>query len=98
MRRREENEPNMNDRITDKFGRIFDDLDELKQRVAKIETRDEIEHEQLASISEKVDRIAASLHEILGKEAVRSSVYGVIGAIVSGIVVWIVTLARGGAQ
>ena len=88
----------MNDRITDKFGRIFCDLDELKQRVAKIETRDEIEHEQLASIAEKVDRIAASLHEILGKEAVRSSVYGVIGAIVSGIVVWIVTLAKGGAQ
>ena len=88
----------MNDRITDKFGRIFCDLDELKQRVAKIETRDEIEHEQLASIADKVDSIAASLHEILGKEAVRSSVYGVIGAIVSGIVVWIVTLARGGTQ
>ena len=86
------------ERITDKFGRIFGDLDELKQRVAKIEVRDELEREQLASISEKVDRIAASLHEILGKEAVRSSVYGVIGAIVSGIVVWIVKLARGGAQ
>ena len=98
MRRREENEPNMNDRITDKFGRIFSALDELKQRVAKIETRDELEREQLASIAEKVDHIAASLHEILGKEAVRSSVYGVIGAIVSGIVVWIVTLAKGGAQ
>ena len=89
---------NINERITDKFGRIFSDLDELKQRVAKIEVRDELEREQLASISEKVDRIAASLHEILGKEAVRSSVYGVIGAIVSGIVVWIVKLARGGAQ
>ena len=86
------------ERISDKFGRIFGDLDELKQRVAKIEVRDELEREQLASISEKVDRIAASLHEILGKEAVRSSVYGVIGAIVSGIVVWIVTLARGGKQ
>ena len=86
------------ERITDKFGRIFCDLDELKQRVAKIEVRDELEREELASISEKVDRIAASLHEILGKEAVRSSVYGVIGAIVSGIVVWIVTLARGGTQ
>ena len=86
------------ERISDKFGRIFGDLDEIKQRVAKIEVRDELEREQLASISEKVDRIAASLHEILGKEAVRSSVYGVIGAIVSGIVVWIVTLARGGAQ
>ena len=86
------------ERISEKFGRIFGDLDELKQRVAKIETRDELEREQLASISEKVDRIAASLHEILGKEAVRSSVYGVIGAIVSGIVVWIVTLARGGTQ
>ena len=86
------------ERISDKFGRIFGDLDELKQRVAKIEVRDELEREQLASISEKVDRIAASLHEILGKEAVRSSVYGVIGAIVSGIVVWIVKLARGGAQ
>ena len=86
------------ERISDKFGRIFVDLDELKQRVAKIEVRDELEREQLASISEKVDRIAASLHEILGKEAVRSSVYGVIGAIVSGIVVWIVTLARGGTQ
>ena len=89
---------NINERITDKFGRIFSDLDELKQRVAKIETRDEFEREQLASIAEKVDSIAASLHEILGKEAVRSSVYGVIGAIVSGIVVWIVTLARGGTQ
>ena len=89
---------NINERITDKFGRIFSDLDELKQRVAKIEVRDELEREQLESISEKVDRIAASLHEILGKEAVRSSVYGVIGAIVSGIVVWIVTLARGGTQ
>ena len=86
------------ERISDKFGRIFGDLDELKQRVAKIEVRDELEREQLASISEKVDRIASSLHEILGKEAVRSSVYGVIGAIVSGIVVWIVTLARGGTQ
>lgn len=86
------------ERISEKFGRIFGDLDELKQRVAKIEVRDELEREQLASISEKVDRIAASLHEILGKEAVRSSVYGVIGAIVSGIVVWIVTLARGGTQ
>ena len=86
------------ERISDKFGRIFGDLDELKQRVAKIEVRDELEREQLASISETVDRIAASLHEILGKEAVRSSVYGVIGAIVSGIVVWIVTLARGGTQ
>ena len=86
------------ERISDKFGRIFCDLDELKQRVAKIEVRDELEREQLASISEKVDRIAASLHEILGKEAVRSSVYGVIGAIVSGIVVWIVTLARGGTK
>ena len=86
------------ERISDKFGRIFCDLDELKQRVAKIEVRDDLEREQLASISEKVDRIAASLHEIPGKEAVRSSVYGVIGAIVSGIVVWIVTLARGGTQ
>ena len=86
------------ERISDKFGRIFCDLDELKQRVSKIEVRDDLEREQLASISEKVDRIAASIHEILGKEAVRSSVYGVIGAIVSGIVVWIVTLARGGTQ
>ena len=89
---------NINERIADKFGRIFGDLDELKQRVAKIEARDEVEHEQLKSIADKVDSIAASLHEILGKEAVRSSVYGVIGAIVSGIVVWIVTLARGGTQ
>ena len=86
------------ERISDKFGRIFCDLDELKQRVAKIEVRDELEREQLASISETADRIAASLPDTLGKEAVRSSVYGVIGAIVSGIVVWIVTLARGGTQ
>ena len=86
------------ERVSDKFGRIFCDLDELKQRVAKIEARDELERVQLASIYEKLDSISSSLHEILGKEAVRSSVYGVIGAIVSGIVVWIVTLARGGTQ
>lgn len=86
------------ERISEKFGRIFGDLADIQQRVTRIEARDELEREQLASISEKVDRIAAALHEILGKEAVRSSVYGVIGAIVSGIVVWIVTLAKGGAQ
>ena len=86
------------ERVSDKFGRIFGDLDELKQRVAKIEARDDLERVQLSSIAEKVDSIAASLHEILGKEAVRSSVYGVIGAIVSGIVVWIVKLAKGGTQ
>ena len=34
---------NINERITDKFSRIFSDLDELKQRVAKIEVRDETE-------------------------------------------------------
>lgn len=86
--------PNTNERISEKFSRLFGDLDELKQRVAKIEARDELEREQLNSIAEKVDRIAASLHEILGKEAVRSSVYGVIGAIVSGVVVWIISLIR----
>ena len=31
------------ERVSDKFGRIFGDLDELKQRVAKIEVRDETE-------------------------------------------------------
>lgn len=86
------------ERISEKFGRIFGDLDELKQRVAKIEVRDELEREQLTSIAKKVDRISASLHEILGRETVRSAVCGVIGAIVSGVVVWIVTLAKGGAQ
>ena len=77
-----------------KYARIFAELADLKERVVKIEVHEENEKVQLQVVSEKLDQVTCALHEVIGRESVRASIYGVIGSIVSGIVVWIVTLIR----
>lgn len=77
-----------------KYARIFAGLADLKERVVKIEVHEENEKVQLQVVSEKLDQVTCTLHEVIGRESVRASIYGVIGSIVSGIVVWIVTLIR----
>lgn len=77
-----------------KYARIFAELADLKERVVKIEVHEENEKVQLQVVSEKLDQVTCTLHEVIGRESVRASIYGVIGSIVSGIVVWIVTLIR----
>lgn len=77
-----------------KYTRIFAELADLKERVVKIEVHEENEKVQLQVVSEKLDQVTCTLHEVIGRESVRASIYGVIGSIVSGIVVWIVTLIR----
>ena len=77
-----------------KYARIFAELADLKERVVKIEVHEENEKVQLQVVSEKLDQVTCTLHEVIGRESVRASIYGVIGSIVSGLVVWIVTLIR----
>lgn len=80
---------------TDKFTRVFEQIDELKIEVAELRTKNEVEEKSLEKIEKKIDLISATLNQIVGRESVRAGIYGVIGSIVSGLVVWIVTLIRG---
>ena len=78
-----------------KFSRVFQELADLKERVVKIEVHEEHEKAQLEEVSKKLDTVTCTLHEIVGRESVRAGIYGVIGSIVSDVVVWIVTLLKG---
>ena len=78
-----------------KYARIFAELAELKERVVKIEVHEENEKLQLVEVSKKLDQVTCTLHEVVGRESVRASIYGVIGSIVSGVIVWLVTLLKG---
>lgn len=78
-----------------KFERVFEQIDELKVEVAELKTRNEISEKTLEKIGAKIDGISATLNQIVGRESVRAGIYGVIGSIVSGIVVWLVSLFRG---
>lgn len=79
-----------------KFERVFADLAELREDVVAIKAHEEDEQRRLAEMAKKLDGVVCALHEIIGKESVCSGIYGVIGAIVSGVVVWLITLIKGG--
>ena len=79
-----------------KFVRVFETLDEIKTSLTRLETRDETRKEEIDDIKAKVEAIQKTLYQIVGKESVRSSIYGVIGAIVASIVTWIIKTASGG--
>ena len=75
-----------------KFLRVFETLDEIKTSLTRLETRDETRKEEIDEIKGKVEAIQKTLYQIVGKESVRSSIYGVVGAIVASVVTWIITL------
>ena len=78
-----------------KFARVFEDIDEIKQSLVKMETRDELQKEEIDDLKKKIESIQATLYQIVGKESVRSSIYGVIGAIVASVATWLLTLLKG---
>lgn len=75
-----------------KFLRVFETLDEIKITLTRLETHDETRKEEIDEIKVKVDTIQKTLYQIVGKESVRSSIYGVVGAIVASVVTWLITL------
>ncbi|MBQ4385228.1 MAG: hypothetical protein II823_04810 [Kiritimatiellae bacterium] len=79
-----------------KFVRVFETLDDIKTSLTRLETRDEARKEEIDEIKVKVEAIQKNLYQIVGKESVRSSIYGVIGAIVASVVTWVIKLASGG--
>lgn len=83
------------ERTPSKFERVFEQIDDLKTRVTKIEAFEEHEKNQIQQIIEKLDEMSATLNQIIGKESVRATISGVIGAIVSGVVVWVISLLKG---
>lgn len=85
----------MSEAASKKFLRVFDTLDEIKTTLTRLETHDEVRKEEIDEIKTKVDSIQKTLYQIVGKESVRSSIYGVIGAIVASVVAWLITLIKG---
>ena len=82
-----------NDRSTSgKFIRVFETLDEIKSALVRLETRDETRKEEIDDVKIKVEAIQKTLYQIVGKESVRSSIYGVVGAIVASVVTWVITI------
>ena len=79
-----------------KFVRVFETLDEIKTSLTRLETRDETRKEEIDEIKAKVEAMQKVLYQIVGKESVRYSIYGVIGAIVASAVTWVIKLASGG--
>ena len=79
-----------------KFVRVFETLDDIKTSLTRLETRDEARKEEIDEIKVKIEAIQKNLYQIVGKESVRSSIYGVIGAIVASVVTWVIKLASGG--
>jgi len=80
-----------------KFIRVFETLDEIKSALVRLETRDETRKEEIDDVKVKVEAIQKTLYQIVGKESVRSSIYGVVGAIVASVVTWVITIfCKGG--
>lgn len=78
-----------------KFERVFAELADLREEVVTIKAHEEDSQRRLAEMARKLDGVICTLHEVIGKESVQASIYGVIGSIVSGVVVWLVTLVKG---
>ena len=78
-----------------KFERVFAELADLREEVVTIKAHEEDSQRRLAEMAKKLDGVICTLHEVIGKESVRASIYGVIGSVVSGVVVWLVTLVKG---
>ncbi len=79
---------------SEKFSRVFEQIDDIKERVTKIEVFESVEKAQLKEVSLKLDEMRDTLNQIVGKDSVRAAVYGVIGSVVAAVVVWILTLVR----
>ena len=75
-----------------KFLRVFETLDEIKASLIRLETRDETRKDEIDGVKVKVESIQKTLYQIVGKESVRSSIYGVVGAIVASDVTWVITI------
>lgn len=78
-----------------KFERVLAELADLREEVVMIKAHEEDSQRRLAEMAKKLDGVICTLHEVIGKESVRASIYGVIGSIVSGVVVWLVTMVKG---
>lgn len=84
-----------NGKVSAKFERVFEQIDALKLEVTEMKVRNEIGEQTMKEISAKVDAISAALNQIIGKDSVRAGIYGVIGSIVSGTLVWLIQLIKG---
>ena len=84
-----------NNSVAEKFARVFEQIDDCKERLTKVEVYEEVERTKIDEISAKLDDVRTTLNQIIGKEAVRSSIAGIIGAIVASVVAWIISLLKG---
>ena len=78
-----------------KFERIFRKFDEQTERLVRVEQSEEFEKQEIAELRADMKALQATVNQFIGKSVVMGAIYGVIGSIVAGIVIWIVSLAKG---
>ena len=78
-----------------KFERVFEQIEDLRTRVTKIEVYEGVEKEELKEIAQKLDEMRDTLSQIVGRDSVRAAIYGVVGSIVSAVVAWLFSIAKG---
>lgn len=76
--------------------RIFEMFDDLRERMVRVETSEETEKAAIAELRADVKKLHAIVNQFIGKNTVMAAVYGIIGSVVSGVIVFFVS--KGGAQ
>lgn len=78
-----------------KFERIFQKFDDQSERLVRVEQAEEFEKQEIAELRADVKALQATVNQYIGKSVVMAAIFGVIGTIVSGVVVWIISLVKG---
>jgi len=76
--------------------RIFEMFDDLRERMVRVETSEETEKAEIAELRSDVKKLHAVVNQFIGKNTVMAAIYGMIGSVISGIIVYLVS--REGAQ
>lgn len=78
-----------------KFERIFQKFDEQSERLVRVEQSAEFEKQEIVELRADVKVLQATVNQYIGKSVIMAAIFGVVGTIVSGVVVWIISLAKG---
>ncbi len=78
-----------------KFERIFQKFDEQSERLVRVEQSAEFEKQEIVELRADVKALQATVNQYIGKSVIMAAIFGIIGTIVSGVVVWIISLTKG---
>lgn len=70
----------------DKFTRIFDLLDDIRDRLTRLEAISPERKEEISAIDERLREVEVVVHKQMGASAVVGGVLGLLGGIIAAVV------------